>query len=71
MSEYLVVLDWADGNWSGYCPDVNGCIATGATPEECERNIAEALAFHFEGLREDGLPVPPPRARAAQVRIAA
>jgi predicted RNase H-like HicB family nuclease len=54
------VLEYAERNYSAYVPDLPGCIATGATPDEVEREIREAIRFHIEGLREDGLDVPEP-----------
>ncbi len=57
---YGVVIEKADGNHSAYVPDLPGCVATGRTLEEVEREIREAIGFHIEGLREDGLLVPEP-----------
>jgi len=57
---YGVVIEKADGNYSAYVPDLPGCVATGQTLEEAEREIGEAVRFHIEGLREDGLVVPEP-----------
>jgi predicted RNase H-like HicB family nuclease len=57
---YGIVIEKAEGNYSAYVPDLPGCIATGQTVEEVEREIREAIRFHIEGLREDGVPVPPP-----------
>ena len=59
---YAVVIEKADGNFSAYVPDLPGCAATGATVEEVEREIKEAIRFHLDGLREDGLPIPQPSA---------
>jgi predicted RNase H-like HicB family nuclease len=56
---YAVVIEKADGNYSAYVPDLPGCIATGATVEEVEREIKEAIRFHLDGLRQDGAPIPP------------
>ena len=50
---YRVIVERAEGNYSAYVPDLPGCIATGATKEEVERNIQEAIEFHLDGLRED------------------
>jgi predicted RNase H-like HicB family nuclease len=58
---YAVVIEKADGNYSAYVPDLPGCIATGATVAEVEREIRAAIRFHIEGLEEDGLPVPEPQ----------
>lgn len=55
---YAIVIEKAEGNYSAYVPDLPGCVATGATVEEVESEIREAITFHLEGLREDGLPVP-------------
>ena len=57
---YAVVIEKADGNYSAYVPDLPGCVATGATIAEVEREITEAVQFHFEGMREDGAPIPQP-----------
>ena len=57
---YAVVIEKAQGNYSAYVPDLPGCVATGATPEEAGQHIREAIRFHLDGLREDGLPAPEP-----------
>jgi predicted RNase H-like HicB family nuclease len=58
MYRFLVVIEKAGENYSAYSPDLPGCVATGATREEAERNMHEAIQLHIEGLREDGLPIP-------------
>lgn len=55
---YAIVVEKAGDNYSAYAPDLPGCIATGNTVEEAEQEIREAIKFHIDGLREDGLPVP-------------
>jgi predicted RNase H-like HicB family nuclease len=55
---YAVVIEKADHNYSAYVPDLPGCIATGATVSDVEYEIKEAIRFHIDGLKEDGLPVP-------------
>ena len=62
-----VVIEQANGNLSAYVPDLPGCVATGDTVEVVEANIREAIRLHIEGLREDRLPVPEPRAIADYV----
>ena len=57
---YAVVIEKADGNYSAYVPDLPGCIATGDTVASVEREIRDAIRFHIEGLKQDGLPVPAP-----------
>lgn len=60
MYKYLVIFEKANGNYSAYSPDLPGCIATGVTREEAEKNIREAISFHIDGLEKDGLPLPEP-----------
>ncbi len=69
--KYLVVIEPTPTGFSAYSPDVDGCVATGGTLDEVQRNIQEAIEFHVEGLRAEGLEVPPPRAQATFVSIAA
>ncbi|MFY9968439.1 MAG: type II toxin-antitoxin system HicB family antitoxin [Roseiarcus sp.] len=64
---YAVVIEKAGGNYSAYVPDLPGCIATGDTVAEVERELSEAIRFHIDGLKQDGLPVPPPSAVAEYV----
>ena len=60
MSAYRfsVVVEQTGRNYSAYAPDLPGCVATGASREEAEKNMHEAIELHIEGLKEDGLPVP-------------
>ncbi|MBM3577904.1 MAG: type II toxin-antitoxin system HicB family antitoxin [Alphaproteobacteria bacterium] len=64
---YAVVIEKAGDNYSAYVPDLPGCIATGASVPEVERELREAIRFHIEGLEADGLPVPVPSAVAEYV----
>ncbi len=57
---YAIVIEKAEENYAAYVPDLPGCVATGETVEEVEREIREAIQFHLDGLREDGLPIPEP-----------
>ncbi len=66
---YAIVIEKAENNYSAYVPDLSGCVATGATVEEAERLIREAIEFHISGLREDGLPVPEPSSRVEYVEV--
>jgi predicted RNase H-like HicB family nuclease len=69
MLRYLIVVERANGNFSAYSPDLPGCVATGSTPQETQKQMHEAIALHIEGLREDRLPVPEPSATAAYVEV--
>lgn len=68
---YAVVIELAGANFSAYVPDLPGCVATGSTPAETEAAIREAIQFHLDGLREDGLPIPQPSSRVEYVEVAA
>ena len=67
---YAVVIEKAEGNYSAYVPDLPGCVATGATVEEVESQIREAIEFHLAGMREDGVVIPAPASRVEYVDIA-
>ncbi|MCE5200388.1 MAG: type II toxin-antitoxin system HicB family antitoxin [Armatimonadota bacterium] len=71
MKEYVVVYEHTENNWAAYSPDVPGCMATGKTRDEVERNFQEALEFHIEGLKANGLPIPEPTSETGHVRVAA
>lgn len=62
--EYLVVIEKAANNYSAYLPDLPGCVATGETPEEVMGAMRRAVEMHLQGMREDGLAIPSPSARA-------
>ena len=68
---YAIVIEKAEGNFSAYVPDLPGCVATGATVEEVESQMREAIEFHLNGMREDGTTIPPPASRVEYVDIAA
>ena len=68
--EYAVVYEQTPNNYSAYVPDLPGCVTTGQTLEEVERNMREAIAFHIESLREYGEPVPEPRTSTGVVKVA-
>lgn len=69
MHRFLVVIERANGNYSAYSPDLPGCIATGASREDVERNMHEAIELHVRGLLEDNLPVPESTSFAEYVAI--
>ena len=68
---YAIVIERAENNLSAYVPDLPGYVATGATIEEVETEMREAIAFHLEGLREDGLPIPVASSRVDYLEVAA
>lgn len=68
---YAIVIEKAESNYSAYVPDLPGCVATGATVAETEAEIREAIAFHLEGMREDGLAIPVPQSKVEYIEIVA
>lgn len=58
MNKYLVIVEDTETGYSAFSPDLPGCVAAGKTREEVERHMSEAIAFHLEGLKEDGDPIP-------------
>ena len=69
MRRYAVVIEKAPANYSAYVPDLPGCVATGATIEEVDQEIREAIEFHLEGLRDAGEPIPEPTTRLGYVEV--
>ena len=69
MHRFLIVIEKANNNYSAYCPDLPGCIATGRTREETERNMHAAVEMHIQGLREDHIPIPKSVALAEYIAI--
>jgi len=64
---FAIVIEKADDNYSAYVPDLPGCMATGPTVAATENELREAIRFHIEGLKADGLPVPAPTSVAEYV----
>jgi predicted RNase H-like HicB family nuclease len=68
---FLVVIEEAESNYCAYAPDLPGCVATGKTREEVERNMQEALEMHLRGLAEDEIAIPTPSARSEYFSVPA
>ena len=70
MRRFLVVIEQTDTGFSAYSPDLCGCVATGPTREETEKNMHEAIQFHIDGLNEDRLVIPENRSFAEYMAVA-
>ena len=68
---YAIVIEKAPSNYAAYVPDLPGCIATGASVQETESLIREAIEFHLEGLKADGVPIPPPSSKVEYIDVPA
>ena len=66
---YAIVIEKAEKNFAAYVPDLLGCVATGETVEETEREMNEAIEFHLRGMREDGLPIPVPSVQVEYIEL--
>jgi predicted RNase H-like HicB family nuclease len=69
--QYLVVIEKTATGFSAYSPDLPGCVSTGSSREEIDKNIREAIEFHLEGLRQEGYELPPPSTYSTYVDIPA
>ena len=69
--KYLVIIETTTTGFSAYSPDLLGCVATGKTQQEVEQDMSEAIAFHLEGMRLEGLTIPEPTSFSAYVTVAA
>ncbi|MCH8205108.1 MAG: type II toxin-antitoxin system HicB family antitoxin [Candidatus Hydrogenedentes bacterium] len=67
--KYAVLYEKSEDGFGAYVPDLPGCVAVGDTLEETERLITEAIAFHIEGLREEGLEVPEATSKCDYVAV--
>jgi predicted RNase H-like HicB family nuclease len=67
---YAAVIERGERNYSAYAPELPGCVAVGDTLEDVKAEIRKAIAFHLQGMREDGTPIPPPSSRAEYVDVA-
>ena len=71
MKKYLVVIEATNTGFSAYSPDLEGCVSTGRTRPEVEKNIREAIEFHLEGMRLEGMAVPDPHAYSTYIEVTA
>ncbi len=71
MKKYLIVIEPTETGYSAFSPDLDGCVSTGRTREEVERNMRDAIQFHLEGLRLEGLDAPAPHTYSAYVGVSA
>ena len=67
--KYAVIFERAATNWAAYVPDLPGCVTTGKTLDETERNIREAISGHIETLRQFGEAVPEPTSIAREIEV--
>ncbi|MBN2542954.1 type II toxin-antitoxin system HicB family antitoxin [bacterium] len=59
--KYLVIIEETETGYSAFSPDLPGCVATGSTRDEVEKNMKAAVSLHIEGMLQEGLEIPHPR----------
>lgn len=69
--KYLIIIEKSETGFSAFSPDLPGCVSTGLSLEETEQNMREAIQFHIESMKQEGLEIPPPTSRSSYVEIAA
>ena len=69
MRKYAIVIERGEHTYSAYVPDLPGCVTTGGSIEEIERNIREAIALHLDGLLDEGEEIPDARTGVAYVEV--
>ena len=70
MTKYVIIVEKAGNNYSAFCPDLPGCVATGSTVEETVDRMKEAIEFHIEKLKKEGLEIPEPTTGAVSIEVA-
>jgi predicted RNase H-like HicB family nuclease len=69
MKEFPIVIEEITKGYSAHSPDLHGCVSTGRTRDEVERNMREAIESHLEGMQLEGLEVPVPHTYSAYVEV--
>jgi predicted RNase H-like HicB family nuclease len=69
MYRFLIIIEAGEHNYSAYAPDLPGCVATGHTREEVEKNMREAITHHLEGMLKDQESIPVPHTSAAYIDV--
>lgn len=69
--QYVIIIEKGNTGYGAYVPDLPGCVAVAKTKDEVTKLIKEAMEFHIEGLREDGLPIPEPSSSSEYIEVRA
>ena len=67
--KYLIIIEETKTGFSAYSPDLDGCVATGSSREDVEKNMKSAIEFHLEGLHLEGMNIPESRSISRYVEI--
>jgi predicted RNase H-like HicB family nuclease len=66
---FLVVIEPTEVGYSAFVPDLDGCVASGRTRDQVERQVRAVIEFHCAGLRSAGQEPPVPNATATYVNV--
>ena len=66
---YTVIYERGPSSWGAYVPDLPGVISVGESQAEVAKLIHEAIDFHLDGMRDEGLPIPLPASFAGAIQI--
>ena len=69
--KFAVIIEKGPESYGAYAPDLPGCVAVGESRKEVVKLIQEAIEFHIEGMKEDGLPIPSPSSVVKYIEVAA
>jgi predicted RNase H-like HicB family nuclease len=69
--KFLIVIEKTGTGYSAYSPDIPGCVATGTTRDDAEREMKSAVAFHIEGLKSEGMALPTPHSSSSYIEVPA
>lgn len=67
----MVVIERGETSWGAHVPDLPGCVAVWESRAEVLQLIRKAIEFHIQGLKQEGLPVPPPSSEGEFVQVGA
>lgn len=71
LMKYLVIIEKTKTGYSAFSPDLPGCIAAGSSKEKVEKNMREAIAFHLQGMDQEGLEIPRPHSSSTYLEVPA
>jgi predicted RNase H-like HicB family nuclease len=71
MKKYLIIIEKTKNGYSSFCPDLPGCVATGKTKATVLRSMRSAIAFHLEGMKDEGIRIPSPKSSSMYLEVKA
>ena len=69
--KYLIIIEETKTGYSAFSPDLSGCVATGTSKKEVAKSMRDAIAFHIEGMHQEGLEIPQPHSFSTYLEVSA